>query len=83
LPGRQALTRGRAIAVSGSTVDFIVLPLVMIPVLGAWLFAVYHANSHPGVFEHVPSLDEIQADTEIRSAPPGEVMSGQSSADDR
>jgi hypothetical protein len=63
--------------VSGSTVDFIVLPLVMIPVLGAWLFAVYHANSHPGVFEHVPSLDEIQAAT------PDEVMSGQSSADDR
>lgn len=37
---------------SGSNLVAIVVPIVMTPVLFAWIFAVFYAGSHPGYGSH-------------------------------
>jgi hypothetical protein len=54
---------------SGASITPFIVPIVVLPVLGGWLMAVYHANKHPGWGSGKPKSD--QAET-TNALPPGE-----------
>lgn len=53
----------------GATYDFIIIPIVMVPLLAGWLAMMYWADSHPGKFPRrttviaQPDVIAGQADT--------------------
>jgi hypothetical protein len=53
----------------GSSVDFIILPLIMIPLLALWLGGIYFADSHPVWKNGSSDVQPAYGPQEIAAAP--------------
>lgn len=60
----------------GSAVDFIIIPIVVVPCLAAWLIAVYRASTHPKTSRPAPTAI-AEPDAIAAQAGPAHAVTGQ------